>query len=347
MSTSAQTIPTSRLNVHVRFSGPETGIPVLFIHGNASSSIFWKEIMEMLPPGFRGIAPDMRGYGDTDDVLIDATRGLGDFTDDLVALLEALHVNSFHLIGHSLGGSIAMTLTAAASVRVKSVTLVNPGSPFGFGGTKSVDGQPCWPDFAGSGGGIVNPVFARLIGEKYRGTDDPHASPRVVMNSFYWKPPFVPHWEEELLDGLLSEKIGPDKYPGDMIASPNYPFAAPGILGPVNAMSPKYVHDSVERFVQCPAKPPVLWVRGSDDQIVSDQSLFCLGTLGKLGLIPNYPGEDVYPPQPMVSQTRHMLDRYTSAGGHYSEVVMPDTGHSPFIEKPGEFMEHFSAHLSA
>lgn len=347
MSTSAQTIPTSRLNVHVRFSGPETGIPVLFLHGNASSSIFWKEIMEMLPPGFRGIAPDMRGYGDTDDVLIDATRGLGDFTDDLVALLEALHVNSFHLIGHSLGGSIAMNLTAAASVRVKSVTLVNPGSPFGFGGTKSVDGQPCWPDFAGSGGGIVNPVFARLIGEKYRGTDDPHASPRVVMNSFYWKPPFVPHWEEELLDGLLSEKIGPDKYPGDMIASPNYPFAAPGILGPVNAMSPKYVHDSVERFVQCPAKPPVLWVRGSDDQIVSDQSLFCLGTLGKLGLIPNYPGEDVYPPQPMVSQTRHVLDRYTQAGGQYREVVMEDTGHSPFIEKPGEFMEYFSAHLSA
>jgi pimeloyl-ACP methyl ester carboxylesterase len=94
-------------------------------------------------------------------------------------------------------------------------------------------------------------------------------------------------------------------------------------------------------------KPPVLWIRGSDDQIVSDNSLFCFGTLGKLGFIPNYPGEDVYPPQPMVSQTRHVLDRYTQAGGQYREVVMADTGHSPFIEKPGEFMEHFSAHLSA
>ena len=49
----------------------------------------------------------------------------------------------------------------------------------------------------------------------------------------------------------------------------------------------------------------------------------------------------------MVSQTRHVLDRYTQAGGQYREVVMADTGHSPFIEKPGEFMEHFGAHLSA
>ena len=50
-------------------------------------------------------------------------------------------------------------------------------------------------------------------------------------------------------------------------------------------------------------KPPVLWIRGADDQIVSDQSLFDVGTLGALGAIPGYPGSDVFPSQPMVSQT--------------------------------------------
>jgi pimeloyl-ACP methyl ester carboxylesterase len=87
---------------------------------------------------------------------------------------------------------------------------------------------------------------------------------------------------------------------------------------------------------------PVLWVRGSDDQIVSDNSFFDLGTLGKLGFIPGYPGEAVYPSQPMVSQTRYVLERRQGA---FTEVVMADTGHSPYIEKPQEFYAHFSAFL--
>ena len=341
MSISSALIKTDRLEINTLFSGPDSGIPILFIHGNASSSLFWKELMTLMPDEYRCIAPDLRGYGDTEDLLIDATRGLNDFTDDLLSLLKALDINRYYIIGHSLGGSIGLLLTAVDSARIENVTLVNPGSPFGFGGTKGLDGQPCWPDYAGSGGGVVNPAFAQFIGKKYRGSEDPLASPRVVMNNFYWKPPFVPAQEEELLDSLLSEKVGPDRYPGDLTASENYPFVAPGKLGPANAMSPKYVGNSVEKLINCKSKPPILWVRGSDDQIVSDQSLFCLGTLGKLGIIPGYPGEEIYPPQPMVSQTRSVLEQYQNNGGLYKEVVMDNTGHSPFIEQPHVFLTHF------
>jgi hypothetical protein len=42
--------------------------------------------------------------------------------------------------------------------------------------------------------------------------------------------------------------------------------------------------------------------------IVSDNSFFDFGTLGKLGYVPGWPGEEVYPPQPMVGQTRSMLE---------------------------------------
>src|SRR5688500_8451176 len=131
-----------------------------------------------------------------------------------------------------------------------------------------------------------------------RGTDNP-TSPRNVMNSFYWKPPFRAAREEELLSGLLSERVGEDNYPGDMTASANWPNVAPGVVGPPNALSPKYVGDSVERLVNAAHKPPVLWIRGADDAIVSDTSLFDLGFLGKLGAVPGWPGEDVFPPQPM------------------------------------------------
>jgi hypothetical protein len=54
-------------------------------------------------------------------------------------------------------------------------------------------------------------------------------------------------------------------------------------------------------------KPPVLWVRGAHDVIVSDTSLYDLAYLGSLGAIPGWPGEQAWPPQPMVAQTRGVL----------------------------------------
>ena len=165
------------------------------------------------------------------------------------------------------------------------------------------------------------------------------------MNLFYWKPPFKPAREEDLLSSLLTEKIGPDKYPGDFVPSPNWPNVAPGKFGPINAASPKYVGDSVKQFIAAQWKPPILWVRGSDDQIVSDNSFFDLGTLGKLGFVPGWPGDAVCPPQPMVSQTRKVLTQYAANGGKYWEKVMADTGHTPYIEKPDEFMTLLANHL--
>src|SRR6266508_2913287 len=322
------------------------GVAVLFVHGNASSSTFWEETMLELPGGFHGIAVDLRGYGDTADKLIDATRGYGDWVDDLIEFTRAIGLARYHVVGHSMGGALLFSLLPAAGASVLSATLVAPGSPYGFGGTKDLAGTPCYDDFAGSGGGVVNPEFARLMGAHDRGDDNPQASPRVVMNTFYWKPPFRPAREEELLSSLLSEKVGPDKYPGDFVASSNWPGVAPGACGPVNAMSPKYLSHSVQRFVAASPKPPILWVRGADDQIVSDSSFFEFGTLGKFGAVPGWPGDEIYPSQPMVSQTRAVLELYQASGGAYAERVILDAGHTPYIEKPEEFRAFLVDHLT-
>lgn len=335
-------VDTPRIQMHTLFSGPEDGTPVLFIHGNASSATYWEEIMLKLPEGFRGIAPDLRGYGDTEDKLIDATCGVSDFVNDLLGLLDAPKLEKTHVVGHSMGGAIIFGLLPDAGNKILSAILVNPGSPFGFGGTKGVDGQPCYDDFAGSGGGVVNPEFPKLMAAGDRSTDNPQASPRVVMNSFYWKPPFVPAREEDLLSSLMTEKVGEQKYPGDFVPSSNWPNVAPGNFGPINALSPKYVGDTVEKFIASPHKPYVLWIRGDSDMIVSDNSFFDFGTLGKLGYVPGWPGEDVYPPQPMVSQTRQVLEQYTANGGSYEEVVITETAHTPYVEKPEEFMAAFT-----
>ena len=147
---SSKMIDTPRIQTHVLFSGPETGTPVVFLHGNASSATYWEEIMLALPAGFRGIAPDLRGYGDTEDKLIDATRGAMDWVDDVLALMDVLKIEKAHFAGHSMGGTLVFNLVAAAPDRVLSGTVVNPGSPYGFGGSKGVDGQPCYDDCAGS-----------------------------------------------------------------------------------------------------------------------------------------------------------------------------------------------------
>lgn len=341
----ARTVTMPRLSTRVLYSGADDGQVVLFIHGNASSATFWEETMLALPAGYRGIAYDMRGYGDADrSKKIDATRGMGDWSDDAFALLDALSIRQAHVVGHSLGGAVIFQMLIDAPERILSATLVNPGSPFGFGGTKDADGTPNYADFAGSGGGIVNPEFPKRMAAGDRSMDNPTSAPRNVMNSFYWKPPFVPAREEDLLSSLMSEHVGEQEYPGDMVPSANWPNVAPGMYGPINAASPKYAGD-VSRLYRTAVKPRVLWIRGSHDQIVSDTSLFDLGTLGQLGAVPGWPGADVFPPQPMVSQTRSVLEKYAAAGGAYKEVVIEDTGHTPFIEKPAEFNAVFHPHL--
>jgi len=338
---------TDRLKIHaLKRDGDVSGDVILLLHGNASSSVFWKEVMEKLPARFNLIAPDLRGYGKTEDKLIDATRGFMEQTEDIIGLMDHLGTDRFHVAGHSMGGGVVYGLMAEFSSRIRSVTLINPVSPYGFGGTKGEDGEPTVADYAGTGAGVANPGFARKILEKDRTENDPNASPRSVMSSYYWEPPFRPEREEELLDGLLEMKIGDQRYPGDSIPSESWPFTAPGIFGPVNASSPLYLKGLAGKIIDAKVKPSILWIRGSDDKIVSDHSLFDMGTLGSSGLIPGYPGKDLFPPQPMVSQTRAVLKNYEEKGGVYSEVVMEDTGHTPFIEKPEDFLKHFINHLN-
>lgn len=336
-------VQTPRLRFHALIRGSDDGEPVVFLHGNASSSTFWEQVMLALPNRYRSIAPDMRGYGLTEVKPVDATRGAGDWSDDLEGLANALGLERFHLVGWSLGGGWVMQYLLDHPERVKALTLVAPVSPYGFGGTKGADGTPCWPDFAGSGAGGVNPEFPRLLQQEVRDGGDNPMLPRNVMNAFYWKPPFRSSREEDFVTSLLSTVVSEGNYPGDSVPSPNWPGFAPGTKGALNAFSPKYFN--VSGIAEVQPKPPILWVRGADDQIVSDSSVWDVGYLGKIGLIPGWPGDDVFPAQPMVHQTRAVLGRYQSRGGSYREVVFRDCGHSPHIERRDEFAELLLEHL--
>jgi pimeloyl-ACP methyl ester carboxylesterase len=333
----AMTVDTARLRVRVlerAAAGDERGV-VVFVHGNVSSSLFYQPTMLALDSAYRALALDLRGFGETETLPVDATRGLGDFADDVVATLDALGVERAHFVGWSMGGGVVMRIAIDHPDRVASLCLESPVSPYGFGGTR-LDGSLLTPDAAGTGGGGANPDFVARLAANDTGDESP-TSPRNVYRGTYVADAGAIDNEDTWVHAMLTTATGESNYPGDATASESWPGFAPGTRGVLNTMAP--THCNLSGLADIPVKPPVTWIRGSADAIVSDSSLFDLNHLGALGAIPGWPGADIAPAQPMVSQTRAVLERYASEEpGLVEEVTFDGCGHSPHLERPAEFV---------
>ena len=341
----ARSIATDRLTTRVLFTGSDDGIPVLFIHGNFSSATWWEETMLALPDDYLGIAPDQRGFGEAEfEKKIDAARGVSDLADDAIALLDHLGIDKCHVAGNSLGGNVVWQLLGDHPARLLTTTQAAPGSPYGYGSTKGLEGTATCPDYAGSGGGLSNPELLKRLAEGDRSLDS-QFSPLAALRAILVKPPFIAPREDELLSAMLAVHLGAQDNPGGFEPSTNWPHVAPGKWGAANALSPKYLQGIVDKMLAAEPKVSVLWVRGDSDLAVSNTALSDPGFLGMQGLLPGWPGAEVYPPQPMIDQTRAVLEKYAAAGGSYREVVLADAGHIPFIEKLEEFNKHFHQHL--
>jgi len=233
---------------------------------------------------------------------------------------------------------------AEAPARLLSVTLAGPGSPFGFGGTRDAAGTPTTNDFAGSGGGLINPVLVQslLDGDRDSVSD---FSPRGIMRRLVWGPGFIPEREDALIDAMFDVHIGDRQLPGDTEVSPNWPYVRPGRWGATNAMSPKYAGDLVGRILAAVPKPPALWIYGADDLAVSNTAASDPGTWGPTGRLPGYPGLKAYPPQPMMDQIRKQLEDRRDAGGSFEEVCVEGAGHVVFLSHPEAFNRAFHPFL--
>jgi len=332
-------LETDRLRMHVLESGPEDGVPVVLVHGNLASGRFFAHLLERAPIRYRLIAPDMRSFGDSEPAPLDATRGLGDWADDIHALLAALHIDRPpHLAGWSTGG--AAVAGYALEHPVASLTLIDPVPPYGYGGTFA-DGTPCFADYAGSGGGTTNADFAERLANGDR-TAAAATSPRNVLTGAYWRVGHQEAREEEMLEEILKSVVGDDGYPGDSLPSPNWPGVAPGTRGILNALSPKYCNWSA--LAEHPDPPPVLWTHGARDIVVADGSPWEMGGLGKLGGIPGWPGEETFPPQPMIAQIRSLFERYE---GRAEIEIFDESGHAPFIDAAARWSAVFFGFLES
>ena len=106
--------------------GPATGVPVVVLHGFTGSAQAMAPLTERLAARLpaRIICPDLVGHGrseapaDLDLYRVEA------MADQVAAAADALGCDTFHLVGYSMGGRIALTLGCAAPRRLRSLSLI-------------------------------------------------------------------------------------------------------------------------------------------------------------------------------------------------------------------------------
>ena len=150
--------------------------------------------------------------------------------------MQAEGLGGAHIVGWSLGGGVVLQYLLDAPGPPASVTLVDPVSPYGFGGTRGEAGELCSPDGAGSGGGAANPEFVERLRAGDRGDESP-LSPRQVLLAHYVHPPHVPPELDILVESMLSTRVGDDHYPGTSTTTSSWPGIAPGDRGVLNTLA--------------------------------------------------------------------------------------------------------------
>jgi pimeloyl-ACP methyl ester carboxylesterase len=121
-------VNVGRLTLHVAELG--VGEPVLLLHGFPSYWADWEAQMTALAAaGFRAIAPDLPGYGESDQLpkLLDYRSTL--LASDLAGLIGALGLSKVHVIGHDWGGTLAYCLASEHPELVGKLIVLNAGHP--------------------------------------------------------------------------------------------------------------------------------------------------------------------------------------------------------------------------
>jgi pimeloyl-ACP methyl ester carboxylesterase len=115
-----------RLHREVRGQGP----PVLLVHAGIADSRMWEPLAERLvAAGYRTIAPDLRGFGESERPQgVEAYR-VTTVIGDLVELLDEQGVERAHVIGHDWGAGLAWVLAALHPERVSSLAALSVGHP--------------------------------------------------------------------------------------------------------------------------------------------------------------------------------------------------------------------------
>ncbi|WP_433509377.1 haloalkane dehalogenase [Nonomuraea sp. CA-143628] len=135
--------------LHYRESG--TGAPIVFLHGNPTSSHLWREVMPAVGPG-RLLAPDLIGMGESGKPDIDYT--FADHARYLDAWFDALDLQDVVLVGHDWGGALAFDWATR-----------HPGRVRGIAFTETIVKPMTWEEFPEGGRELFRAIKTEGVGE--------------------------------------------------------------------------------------------------------------------------------------------------------------------------------------
>lgn len=124
-------ITANGLTHFLRDSGAEGAPAAILLHGFPDSSAVWDKVTpRLVEAGFRVLAPDLRGFGETDmaPATVDYDISTGAMRDAL-GLLAALDLRRVHLVGHDFGAVVAWGLAAEHGDRFQTLAALSVGHP--------------------------------------------------------------------------------------------------------------------------------------------------------------------------------------------------------------------------
>ncbi|KAK4282760.1 hypothetical protein QN277_014098 [Acacia crassicarpa] len=146
-----RTVEVNGINMHLVEKGE--GPVVLFLHGFPELWYSWRHQIEHLSNcGYRAVAPDLRGYGDTDAPSDIKSYTCFQLLGDIVALIDSLGVDKVFLVGHDWGAALGWYLCQFRPERVKAYVCLSV--PFGLVNKRDPTVKP-----------VEN--FGRLFGDDY------------------------------------------------------------------------------------------------------------------------------------------------------------------------------------
>ncbi len=117
------------LNVVDTGSGPA----ILLLHGFPDSAALWRhQIPALIDAGYRVIAPDLRGFGESDRPEGVANYAMPTLVGDVLGVLDALGVAHAAVVGHDWGAALGWAMAALATDRVDRLAALSVGHPSGY-----------------------------------------------------------------------------------------------------------------------------------------------------------------------------------------------------------------------
>lgn len=125
--------------VHIDDGG--TGdLPVVFLHSAAGSTEHWRAQLDHLRASRRAVAIDLRGHGRSESPR-NGDFKIASMAEDVASVVDALGLARFVLVGHSMGGAVAVSYAAAHPTRVAGLFLVDPAADGRQIPTEQADGM--------------------------------------------------------------------------------------------------------------------------------------------------------------------------------------------------------------